>query len=132
MNEPAEIARIRDFLGGQTDLELAIVFGSVAAGRANSDSDLDLAVSGQEPLDAERKQALIADLAALTGRSVDLIDLRTVGEPLLGEILAGGKRLLGDNQRYAALVSRHLFDQADFLPYRQRLLAQRRNAWLTP
>lgn len=132
MNECVEIARIRDFLDTQPDLVLAIVFGSVASGRAKADSDLDIAVAGQQALGSERKLALISDLAELSGRGIDLIDLNTVGEPLLGQILAGGTRVLGNNQRYGALISRHLFDQADFLPYRQRLLAERRAAWLQP
>ena len=132
MNERTEIARIRDFLGTQPDLVLAIVFGSVASGRAKADSDLDIAVGGRQALGTERKRTLIGELAELSGSGIDLIDLNTVGEPLLGQILAGGRRVLGNNQQYAALISRHLFDQADFLPYRQRLLAERRAAWLQP
>lgn len=31
---------------------------------------------------------------------------------------------------HAALLSRHLFDAADFLPYRNRILAERRQAWI--
>ncbi len=130
MNESAELDRIRDFLAGQDDLDLAIVFGSLASGRSRPGSDLDIALAADQPLTAERKQALIAGLAGLTGRSVDLVDLNAVGEPLLGQILIGGKRLFGNDHRHAELLSRHLFDQADFLPYRERLLAERREAWL--
>jgi len=32
--------------------------------------------------------------------------------------------------RHATLLSRHLFDAADFLPYRNRILAERRQAWI--
>jgi hypothetical protein len=59
-----------------------------------------------------------------------LVDLFTVGEPLLGQIIAGGRRILGDDERYALLLSRHLFDQADFMPYRKRILQERRQAWI--
>jgi hypothetical protein len=34
---------------------------------------------------------------------VDLVDLHTVGEPLLGQILRHGKRLLGGGTCYADL-----------------------------
>jgi uncharacterized protein len=98
--------------------------------REHAHSDLDVAVSADQPLTVERKMDLIAGLAGITGRSVDLVDLRTVGEPLLGQILAGGRRILGSDQSYARLVTRHLFDQADFLPYRDRMLAERRGKWL--
>lgn len=130
MDTRAELERIRRYLNRQSDLRLAIVYGSLASGRAQPDSDIDIAVAGEGPLDARRKMALIEGLAELTGRSVDLIDLQVVGEPLLGEIITGGVRLAGDDRRYAELLRRHLFDQADFLPYRQRLQAERLEAWI--
>ena len=49
---------------------------------------------------------LIGDLAEALGRPVDLIDLRSVGEPLLGQILAHGVRLRGSASAQAALVNR--------------------------
>jgi predicted nucleotidyltransferase len=117
-------------LGTQPSIELAILFGSHATGRARDDSDVDVAVDAGHPLDAEEKVALISELATRTGRPVDLVDLHTVGEPLLGEILRDGRRLLGSDTRYAEWICRHLHDAADFLPYVERMLAERRAAWL--
>lgn len=111
-------------------IQLAILFGSVAQGRATPESDLDLAVAAKYPLNTELKTTLIEELAVSIGRPIDLIDLHDVGEPLLGEILAGGRRILGSSELYAALLRKHLFDQADFLPYRNRILAERRRAWI--
>ncbi|PYG00046.1 hypothetical protein D893_02452 [Thioalkalivibrio sp. ALE21] len=36
------------------------------------------------------------------------------------------------DQRFPRIrdMTRHLFDQADFLPYRDRILAARRDAWI--
>jgi uncharacterized protein len=48
------------------------VFGSVAAGRAHEDSDVDLAVAGLPP---ERFFATMARLENLFDRAVDLVDL---------------------------------------------------------
>jgi predicted nucleotidyltransferase len=110
-------------------LVLAVLFGSVAAGRQRPDSDLDIAVAGREALTADEKMTLIAALAERTGRTVDLIDLKVVAEPLLGQILRHGRRLLGSDSAYGQLISRHLFEQADFMPYRSRVLAERRAAW---
>jgi len=73
---------------------------------------------------------LISQLAISLGRPVDLVDFRRVGEPLLGQILRHGKRLLGSDTDYANLIARHVFDQADFMPYRNRILAERRRAWV--
>jgi uncharacterized protein len=111
-------------------IHLAIVFGSLAIGEGHAESDLDIAVDAGIRLTAGEKMTLIFELATRTGRPVDLVDLRVVGEPLLGQILRHGKRILGSDERYAALILRHLLDQADFLPYRNRILAERRHAWI--
>jgi len=121
---------IAETLLTQPDLELVILFGSAVTNRAQADSDVDLAVDAGHRLSVDEKMALISALAQRMGRPVDLIDLRSVGEPLLGEILCHGKRILGSDERYANLIRRHLFDQADFLPYRNRILAERRHAWI--
>lgn len=130
----AEALRIQSdvlaVLARYKNLRLAILFGSLAKGRARQDSDLDLAVDLGHSLSASEKMHLIGDLAVVTGRPVDLIDLKTVGEPLLGQILQTGIRLFGSNTCYAELIRKHLFDQADFLPYRNRILAERRKAWI--
>ena len=114
----------------QPGIRLAILFGSLAAGRERADSDLDLAVDAGHRLTAGEKLALVTELAERTGRSVDLVDLHAVGEPLLGQILRHGNRLLGSETCYADLIRKHLFDQADYLPYRNRILAERRRVWI--
>ena len=126
----AEIQLIQRTLACHGGLELAFVFGSVAQGKARADSDLDIAVQAEKPLSAPQKMALIGDLAQATGRSVDLIDLRTAGEPLLGQILGHGRRLLGSDEAHGSLLSRHLIDAADFLPLAQRIVDERRRAWI--
>jgi len=118
-----------DVLAGFPGVVLAVLFGSIATGRQRPDSDLDIAVAAREALTAAEKMALIEALAERTGRPVDLIDLKAVTEPLLGQIVRHGRRLLGSDSAYGQLISRHLFEQADFMPYRSRLLAERRAAW---
>ena len=113
-------------LNTQPGIRLAILFGSLAAGRERADSDLDLAVDAGHCLTADEKLMLMTELAERTGRPVDLVDLRAVGEPLLGQILQYGNRLFGSETCYADLIRKHLFDQADYLPYRNRILAERR------
>ena len=112
-------------------LSHAIVFGSVAGGTANPASDIDVAVAVPDrPLSSEEKLDLIERLAEATGRPVDLVDLRTVGEPLLGEILRNGVRLIGSDEVHTALLLRHLYDEADFSPLQRRILTERRQAWI--
>ncbi len=117
-------------LNTQPGIRLAILFGSLAVGQERVDSDLDLAVDAGHRLTAGEKLALMNKLTERTGRPVDLVDLHAVGEPLLGQILRHGNRLLGSETCYAELIRKHLFDQADYLPYRNRILAERRRVWI--
>ena len=122
---------IQATLAPHPEVRLAILFGSLATGHEHHDSDVDLAIDAGQPLEIKAKMSLMAQLAECTGRPVDLIDLQTVGEPLLGQILKHGKRLLGEDGLYAELIKRHVFDEADFMPYYRRILKERRNTWIT-
>jgi uncharacterized protein len=122
--------QLRAVLAGFPQLELALLFGSLAQDRHRTGSDIDIAVAAHRALTATEKIALVEALAERTGRPVDLVDLKVVAEPLLGQILRHGRRLLGSDRAYGQLISRHLFDQADFMPYRARVLAERRAAWI--
>jgi predicted nucleotidyltransferase len=122
--------RLEDLLARDVDIDLAILFGSVAAGSAGANSDVDVAVLTRTPMNAERKRELTVSIAALTGRPVDLVDLRTAGVELTGIVLRTGRRLLCREPRlWADLLARNLVDSADFLPYRERLMTERRQAW---
>jgi len=122
--------QLRALLAGFPKLELAVLFGSLAQGHQRPGSDIDIAVAADHALTATEKVALVEALAERTGRPVDLVDLKVVAEPLLGQILRHGRRLLGSDRAYGQLISRHLFEQADFMPYRARVLAERRAAWI--
>lgn len=124
------LTQIEAAIAGHPELEVVLLFGSLATGLGRSDSDMDVAVRAAHPLGSRDKMMLMADLADATGRTVDLVDLRTAGEPLLGQILTHGRRIRCSNADYAELLRRHLFDTADFMPYVQRLLAQRRKNWI--
>ncbi|TAM58498.1 MAG: nucleotidyltransferase domain-containing protein [Rhodanobacter sp.] len=124
------IQQLQAALAKYPQIELAIVFGSIARGEAGRRSDVDLAVQLPAPLDVEQKMQLIADIAAMTGRPVDLIDLRTVGEPLLGQILKHGQRIRGEAADLAPLMQRHVYAMEDFMPYVERTLEERKRAWI--
>jgi len=114
----------------QSGIRQVILFGSLAKGCGRFESDIDLAIQLDHVMNAQEKTLWIKNIAALTGRSVDLIDLNAVGQPLLGQIIQYGKRLVGDDVSYGMLLSRNAFDQADFSPCRQRILDERRRAWI--
>jgi len=74
---------MREVLQGRQDVYLALLFGSQARGKARPDSDLDVAVQG-ENLDV---LDLYRDLSLATRREVDVVDLSRVGFALLNAIV---------------------------------------------
>jgi predicted nucleotidyltransferase len=121
---------LREVLAHFPFIPLAVLFGSVAAGRARADSDLDVAVSAGRPLTAPEMLQITQALAETTGRPVDLIDLTSVSAPLLSQIVQHGKRVQGSVAEFGQLINRNLVEQADFMPLTNRVLAQRRMAWI--
>lgn len=118
-------------LGAYPDIRLAILFGSNARGTARFDSDLDVGVAARQPLPAELRMRLIGDFAELAGRPVDLVDLQAAGIPILTQVLTTGRLILcADTSVYAELMKRVVFEQADFMPLRARLLEERRRSWI--
>lgn len=123
-------AQLREVFSHFPRIVLAVLFGSVASGRQRADSDLDIAVAAKQALTADEKIALVGALAEQIRRPIDLIDLNAVSEPLLGQVVRHGRRVLGSDTLYGNLISHHLLEQADFMPYRTRLLAERRMSWI--
>jgi predicted nucleotidyltransferase len=116
------------FLTRYPNLNLAILFGSQATGQAAPGSDIDLGLLFDKPLSGSDKLGIIEAIGAEFGRPVDIVDLFYVPEPVTGQVFKG-KRLLGDDTVYAELLTKHLVNTADFLPLRERILAERRTAW---
>ena len=127
---PPEALALREAFGCVANVRLVLVFGSVARGSARADSDIDVAVLTDHTLGTVEKMGLIEAIAQATGRPVDLVDLATTGQPLVSQILRDGYRLIGSADAQADLATRAALDAQDFLPYVQRMLKQRRLAWI--
>ena len=118
-------------LASRPEIRLAIAFGSIAAGRETPDSDLDLAVAATRPLSVDDKADLVGALAQATGRPIDLVDLATATGALLSRILSTGRLVIRrDSALYAELIKRAVYDEADFAPYRRRILEAQRRRWI--
>ena len=117
------------FLTRYSNLKLAMLFGSQATGQAAPGSDIDLGLLFDTPLCGSDKLGIIETIGAEFGRPVDIVDLFHAPEPVTGQVFKG-KRLLGDDAVYAELLTKHLVNTADFLPLRERILAERRTAWI--
>ena len=62
--------KLKDILSRHPSVEMAFLFGSLAAGQGRMGSDLDLAVATVTPLTPQTKIELIEDLAVAIGRTV--------------------------------------------------------------
>ncbi|MGH8592851.1 MAG: type VII toxin-antitoxin system MntA family adenylyltransferase antitoxin [Gammaproteobacteria bacterium] len=122
---------LQDILAAHPAVKLGILFGSCARGDQRRDSDLDLAVAGEKALELEQRIRVLEDLAMATARPIDLVDLQAAGIPILRQALTTGKLVYCKDRRlYAEIIKRMLFEEADFMPYRRRILQERRRAWI--
>jgi predicted nucleotidyltransferase len=123
--------RIRAVLHRYPDIKLCIVFGSTAAGKASIDSDLDIAVAAEQPLSGGKCLEVIEELSAATNRTIDLIDLMTATGPISKQALSTGVVVQNFNKSlYAGIITRMLFNQADMMPYYDRILRERRRRFI--
>ena len=70
------------------------LFGSWVEGRAVSTSDLDIGILGDNEVPGEVMRRIKAAATGLpTLRSIDIVDLRSVGEDFRRNVLAGAQEL---------------------------------------
>ena len=122
--------KISELLADFPHIQLAVLFGSMARDTAKADSDIDVAVQANRELSADERIVLVEALALAFNRPVDLIDLRTAGQPLLDQIVRTGIPVVGTQTLWGELIYRNIMDNEDFVPYQQRILSERRNAWI--
>lgn len=89
-----QIRFITEYLTSKLDPFLIILFGSAAAGRLRTDSDIDLAflsTVGAQPYDLFM---LSQDMGGKLGRDVHLVDLRHASTVLQCQVVSKGKVIL--------------------------------------
>jgi uncharacterized protein len=119
-------------LNHHPDIKLCIIFGSIAAGKESSNSDLDIAVAAEQPLSADKYLELLEEFSAATNREIDLVDLMTATGPISKQALSTGVVVQNVNKSlYARLISRMLFNQADMMPFYDRTLRERRGRFIS-
>jgi predicted nucleotidyltransferase len=113
------------------EVKLAYLFGSAAREQLTCSSDIDVAVAAETKLPLETRLAMALELSKALHREVDLIDLQDVAGEILQQSLCQGIKLLQKDAGLSArLIQRLWFDQADMMPYRRRILAERRGRFL--
>jgi predicted nucleotidyltransferase len=123
--------QIVKLLTAEQGLKLAIVYGSAASGTLRPDSDVDLALLFDQPLDAERKMDIVARLERDLLRTVDLIDLSTISGTILKQVLCKGRVLIQNEEGlFAGLIKKMIYNQTDMMPYVTRTLMERQRRFI--
>lgn len=108
--------RVREMLASRGDVELAVLFGSAAAGSLGPSSDLDLAIrwTGAAPADAH---ALLAEVERAVDRTIDLVELDAAPPQLRFEIARSGVALVERKPHsWSEFRARAFVDWWDFAP----------------
>jgi predicted nucleotidyltransferase len=108
------IARLRDLDVAAPDVELVVLFGSVASDRPGPRRDVDVAVQCTGPADLDALYRLLAP--RLGSDRLDLVDLRRAGPVLMMAVARSGQLLFerrgGLYRQFQALASRRFCDTA--------------------
>jgi len=129
-HSPDTIQLITEWLTQQSTIQLAILFGSFAKGSPTKNSDIDLAIELDSPLTTDKKLSILQSLGEITDRKIDLIDLKTVGEPLLSQVIKHAKILKDNKSKFIDLSIKNVYMMEDFTPYIQRTIKQRQRRLL--
>jgi predicted nucleotidyltransferase len=131
LNSLTILDRTVKVLDTEPDLKVAIIYGSVVSKNMREDSDVDLAVLFDTPMDVERKMQLIARLERELSRNVDLVDLASISGTILQQILCKGQILLkNDTSALARLLQKMVYHQTDMMPYVRRTLLERQRRFV--
>lgn len=116
--------RLADLPDTAPDIELVVIFGSTATGRARERSDVDVAVRCTGPADLDAVYRILAPRLG-TGR-LDLVDLRRASPLLMMAVARSGRlvyeKRIGAYREFQALASRRYCDTEKLRRARQRAI----------
>lgn len=110
-------------------LDLVLLFGSRARGRARAGSDTDIAVLARERLPIPALDAITRDLKSVFGSEVDVVDLQAAPPLLAGRIARDAKPLAGSPRAFSRARVRCAARYLDFQPHLGRRRSHLRRAF---
>jgi predicted nucleotidyltransferase len=117
-------ARLRDLAQVRPEVALVVLFGSRVRGRVCPDSDVDVAVGGDGPLDLDALHLVLAP--RLRSDRLDLVDLGRAGSLLAFEVARHGTLLYerepGRFRAFQSLASRRYGDTAKLRQAQRRAI----------
>jgi len=114
---PPLIERLRIVLENDRRIAYALIFGSIATGKAFAHSDLDVAIGVTSGLDTMALGELASRLEAAGGRPVDLVLLEEAPPGLAYRIFRDGRTIVSrDRKALTRRRARAILEYLDFRP----------------
>jgi predicted nucleotidyltransferase len=110
------IDTLKNYFAEQSDVELALLYGSFAEGKINEASDIDIAVHTKEEASLERLIDFRIEISALTHREIDILDLRKAEGIILCQVMKQGINVKKNNMLFAHYNLKAIYFHEDFLP----------------
>ncbi len=118
--DPLIVATLRRLLPG---VQAIYRYGSAGGEYERRESDIDLAILADTPLDWRTRGRLTTEIEDVTGREIDLNDMRRLPVTLRVQIVTGGVRLFAAHPAMAeAYDSRVLSEYAELNEFRRPIL----------
>ena len=119
---------IRDYFAKQKDVLCVYLFGSVASGKENRFSDVDIAVlfDKRAPREEYSRRVLLMmdELSGLLDKNVDMVALNDAASFLKFQVIKSGERIYESLDRHSRdFESAAIIEYFDFFPIRTRLEA---------
>ncbi len=119
---------VRDYFAKQKDALCVYLFGSVAAGKENKFSDVDIAVLFDDRASHEeysrRALLMMNEWSGLLDKNVDIVVLNDAASFLKFQIIKSGMRIYERPDRHSRhFESAAIVEYFDFFPIRNRLEA---------
>ncbi len=122
---------IKTVLKSFPDIYIATIFGSASKGRLKPDSDIDVAVAGDDKLDFERKAQLSYALSIALKHDIDLIDLNQVNGTILKSALCSGEVVIKLSiPVFARILKKLWYNQVDMAPHTTMIMEKQIHRFL--
>ncbi|MBQ2528920.1 MAG: nucleotidyltransferase domain-containing protein [Treponema sp.] len=114
------IDRLKDYFSHDDDIEMVLLYGSVAKGTFNPKSDIDIALYSKNELSFEVLAKIQTELAIMFDREIDVADLKKAEGTFLYQIMTNAVKIKFEENIYVRYAMKALYFYEDFLPILRR------------
>lgn len=124
MTQNEVVEKLKAYFDKRGNVPLVLLYGSFAKGKANENSDIDVAVHIDES-DAEKELDLLlqirADLELMFCREIDVLNLRTAEGLILSEAVVHSIKVKKDHNLFVKYNLKVIYFNEDVLPMIRRI-----------